>query len=187
MFEPPLPPPLFRRWMRHVAAVPKGFLRYQLLELLSDKPMSGSEIMNEIEKRTSGHWKPGPGSIYPLLAWLQDNGFTRELPTEEDGMKRYKLTDKGKMLLEEQRKMKKKFGREARWDPPFLEALWLHMPPEKSVQLQESLKRLFVAFLDLRSGLEENLSDQIIEELRKIIDESAERLEDLNKKLEKRD
>jgi len=73
------------------------------------------------------------------------------------------------------------------WDPPFLEALWFHMPPEKSFQLQESLKRLFVAFLDLRSGLEENLSDQIIEELRKIIDESAERLEDLNKKLEKRD
>jgi len=173
--------------MRHVAAVPKGFLRYQLLELLSDKPMSGSEIMNEIEKRTSGHWKPGPGSIYPLLAWLQNNGFTRELPTEEDGMKRYKLTDKGRLLLEEQRKVKKKFGKEAKWNPPFLEALWFHIPPEKSVKLQESLKRLFVTFLDLRSGLEENLSDQIIEELRKTIDESAEKLEDLNKKLEKRE
>jgi len=186
VFESPLPPPLFRRWMTHMAAVPKGFLRYQLLELLSDKPMSGSEVMNEIEKRTSGHWKPSPGSIYPLLAWLQDNGFTRELPMEEDGMKRYKLTDKGKMLLEEQRRMKKRFGREARWDPPFLEALWFHIPPEKSVKLQESVKRLFAAFLDLRSGLEENLSDQIIEELRKIIDESAERFEDLNKRLEKR-
>jgi DNA-binding PadR family transcriptional regulator len=147
--------------------------------------MSGSEIMNEIEKRTSGHWKPSPGSIYPLLAWFQDNGFTRELPTEEDGMKRYKLTDKGKMLLEEQKKMKKRFGREARWDPPFLEALWLHIPPEKSVKLQESLKRLFVAFLNLRSSLEENPSDQIIEKIQNIIDESTEKIEDLNEKLEK--
>ena len=44
-----------RHWMRHIAAVPKGFLRYELLRLLSEKPMSGSEIMTEIEKRTDGH------------------------------------------------------------------------------------------------------------------------------------
>jgi len=88
---PPLPP--FRHWLRHMAAVPKGYLRYQVLELLNEKPMSGSEIMNEIEKRTGGCWKPSPGSVYPLLAWLQDNGYVREVPVEESGVKRYTLTD----------------------------------------------------------------------------------------------
>ena len=53
--------------------------------------MSGSELMEEIEKHTGGHWKPSPGSIYPLLSWLQDNGYIKELPSE-NGLKRYELT-----------------------------------------------------------------------------------------------
>ncbi|MCS7136732.1 MAG: PadR family transcriptional regulator, partial [Aigarchaeota archaeon] len=74
------PPPPFRHWLRHMAAVPKGFLRLQVLELLNEKPMSGSEIMSEVERRTNGCWRPSPGSVYPLLAWLQDNGYVREVP-----------------------------------------------------------------------------------------------------------
>ncbi len=183
MFES-LPHP-FRRWIRHTAVVPKGFLRCQVLELLSEKPMSGSEIMNEIEKKTNGYWKPSPGSIYPLLAWLQDNGYVRELPTEE-GMKRYMLTDAGKTLLEEQRKIKMKLRKEAKFfDPPFLGALWFRIPPEKTIKLRDSMKRLFVAFFELGSKLEENFSEQIIEEMRKVFDETAEKLEDIGRKLEK--
>ena len=74
MFDEEHPPPHlpFKYWMRYMAAVPKGFLRYQVLELLNEKPLSDSEITNEIEKKTNGCWKPSPGSVYPLLAWLQD-------------------------------------------------------------------------------------------------------------------
>jgi DNA-binding PadR family transcriptional regulator len=68
--------------MRHTAAVPKGFLRYELLRLLNEKPMSGSEIMTEIEKSTNGYWKPSPGSTYPLLAWLQDKGHIKDAPEQ---------------------------------------------------------------------------------------------------------
>jgi DNA-binding PadR family transcriptional regulator len=39
-----------------MAMVPKGFLRYQVLKLLNEKPMSGSELMSEIEKQTEGRW-----------------------------------------------------------------------------------------------------------------------------------
>jgi DNA-binding PadR family transcriptional regulator len=183
MFEG-LPHP-FRRWIRHTAVVPKGFLRYQVLELLNEKPMSGSEIMNEVERKTNGHWKPSPGSIYPLLAWLQDNGYIRELPTEE-GMKRYTLTDTGKTLLEEQRKIKMKLRKEAKFfEPPFLGALWFRIPPEKTIKLRESMKRLFVAFFKLGSKLEEDFSEQIIEEMGKVLDETAKKLEDISRKLEK--
>ena len=86
--------------------VPKGFIRYRVLESLNEKPMSGSEIMTDIEGQTGGFWKPSPGSIYPLLSWLQDNGHVKELPME-NGLKRYELTEKGKKLLFEQRKIRK--------------------------------------------------------------------------------
>ena len=64
-------------WLRHNAMVPKGFLRYHVLEALNQKAMSGSELMDEIQKHTGGNWKPSPGSIYPLLAWLQDNAIRK--------------------------------------------------------------------------------------------------------------
>lgn len=176
-----------RHWMRHTAIVPKGFIRYHVLELLSEKPMSGSEIMNEIEKKTEGHWKPSPGSVYPLLSWLQDNNCIKELPSEEGGMKRYALTDKGKTLLEEQRKIKKDFRKEAKFmPPPFLGGLWFRIPPEKTVKLRKSMRRIFVAFFELGSSLEEHFSEQAIEDVQKILNETAEKLDELNKKLKRK-
>jgi len=173
-----------RHWMRHTAIVPKGFIRYQVLELLSEKPMSGSEIMNEIAKKTDGRWKPSPGSIYPLLSWLQDNNYIKELPAEQDGMKRYALTDKGKTLLDEQRKMRVKFRKEAKFmPPPFLGGLWFRIPPEKTVELRKSMHRVFSAFFELGSNLEEKFSTQTLENVQKILNETAEKLEKLNEKM----
>jgi DNA-binding PadR family transcriptional regulator len=104
----------FKHWMKHNAMVPKGFLRYRVLKLLNEKPMSGSEIMGEIEKQTEGNWRPSPGSIYPLLSWLQDKGYIKEADGVEAGVKRYSLTETGKTFLAEhdQRRseMRKRFS-----------------------------------------------------------------------------
>jgi len=176
--------PFGKHWMRHTAIVPKGFIRYQVLELLSEKPMSGSEIINEIEKKTEGRWKPSPGSIYPLLSWLQDNNYVKELPAEEGGMKRYILTDRGKVLLEEQRKIKMEFRREAKFlPPPFLGGLWFRLPPEKIAKVGRSLRRLMIAFFELGGDLEEKFSEQTIEDIQKILDETAEKFEEVHKRL----
>lgn len=49
----PLHPGMHKRnWLRHTAMVPKGFIRYHVLEALNEKPMSGSEMMEQIEKHT---------------------------------------------------------------------------------------------------------------------------------------
>jgi len=171
--------------MKHTALVPKGFIRYHVLELLSEKPMSGSEIINEIESRTSGRWKPSPGSIYPLLAWMQDNDYIKEMAAEESGMKRYTLTDKGKKLFEEQKNIKMKFRKEAKFfAPPFLGALWFRIPPEKTAEVRESMRRLIAAFFELGGHLEERFSEKTIKEVQKVLDETAERLEEINRKLE---
>jgi len=90
-------------WERRDSIVPKGFLRYRVLTLLNTKRMSGSEIMSELEARTNGRWKPSPGSIYPLLAWLQNNSYIEESGSI-GGVKRYQLTDAGSALLRENEK-----------------------------------------------------------------------------------
>jgi DNA-binding PadR family transcriptional regulator len=170
--------------MRHTAIVPKGFIRYQVLELLSEKPMSGSEIISEIEKKTGGRWKPSPGSIYPLLSWLQENSFIEEVASEEGGIKRYNLTEKGKALYEEQKKIRAKFRKDARFmPPPFLGGLWFRIPPEKTRELRDSMFRVFSAFFELGNSLEKKFSEQAIENVEKILNETAEKLEELNKKL----
>jgi DNA-binding PadR family transcriptional regulator len=172
-----------KKWMRHTAMVPKGFIRYQVLEALNEKPMSGSEITEEIAKRTGGFWKPSPGSIYPLLSWLQDNGYIKELPTE-NGLKRYELTESGKTLLEEQKKIRKKFREEVGFLPaPFFDSLLMKIPPEKTVEIRNSIRRLAIAFFQLGSTLQEKFSEQPLNEAINAVDEASSKLEEINKKL----
>jgi DNA-binding PadR family transcriptional regulator len=177
-------PSLTRHWMRHTAIVPKGFIRYHALESLYEKPMSGSEIINDVEKRTGGCWKPSPGSIYPLLAWLQDSGYVKEVPKDQSGMKRYELTDRGRILLEEQRKIKSEFRRAAKFfPPPLLGGLWFRIPPEKTIEVREAMRKLLIAFFELGNVLEEKFSEQALKEALKILNETAQKLEEIDKKL----
>jgi DNA-binding PadR family transcriptional regulator len=173
-----------KRWMRHTAMVPKGFIRYHVLEALNEKPMSGSELMEEIEKHTGGTWKPSPGSIYPLLAWLQDNGHVKELPTE-NGLKRYELTQNGKALLEEQKKIRRKFREEAGFvpTPPFFDAFFMKMPPEKCEEIRDAMRKLGIAFFKVGTTLQEKMSEQALNESLKAVNETSKKLEEINKKL----
>jgi DNA-binding PadR family transcriptional regulator len=172
-----------KRWMRHTAMVPKGFIRYHVLEALNEKPMSGSELMDEIEKHTGGFWKPSPGSIYPLLAWLQDNAYIKELPTE-NGLKRYELTSSGKGLLEEQKKIRKKFREEVGFLPaPFFDSFLMKIPPEKTAEIRNSVRKLAIAFFQLGSALQEKVSEQALNEALNAVDEMSRKLEEINKKL----
>ncbi len=172
-----------RNWLRHNAMVPKGFLRFQVLEALNQKPMSGSELIEEIGKNSGGDWKPSCGSIYPLLAWLQDNQYITELPTE-NGLKRYQLTQSGKELLEEQAKIREKFNQGAGFMAfPFFDRFFHNIPEEKTVQIRMSMKRLAVAALGVGKSLKENYSEKDLDEALKVLDEAAEKLEKINANL----
>ena len=176
----------FRHWMRHTAAVPKGFLRYHVLKLLDEKPMSGSEIMSEIEKQTNGHWKPSPGSIYPLLAWLQDNGYVKEIGEKEAGIKRYMLTEQGKTFLEEQDKTREELRKRFKHfgpGPGFMGPMWFEFYPEKAKELLRSAKDLAIALLDLGDRLRREYSEKAAEEAKKTLEEAAKKIEEITKKL----
>jgi DNA-binding PadR family transcriptional regulator len=172
-----------RNWLRHNAMVPKGFLRYHVLEALSEKAMSGSELIEEIQKHTGGNWKPSPGSIYPLLAWLQDNAYVKELPTE-NGFKRYELTKSGKDLLEEQTKIREKFRADAGFmTNPFFDRFFSNIPQEKTNQIHASMRRLLVSTIKLGKTLREKYSEKDLDEALKILDEASVKLEEMNNKL----
>ena len=182
------PPPHFKHWMRHMAMVPKGFLRYQVLKLLNEKPMSGSELMTEIEKQTEGHWKPSPGSVYPLLAWLQDKGYIKEADGQEAGVKRYTLTDQGKAFLQEHIKnreeMRKRFQH---FGPPglgFMGPTWFEFPHEKSRELLMSAKDMAVALRDFNHKLRRKYSEKALRDVQQVLEDATKKIEDITKKLQ---
>jgi len=163
--------------------VPKGFIRYHVLEALSQKPMSGSELMDDIERHTGGFWKPSPGSIYPLLSWLQDNGYIKELPVE-NGLKRYELTESGEALLEEQKKIRKQVREEVGFLPaPFFDGFLMKIPPEKNVEIRKSVRQLAITFFKLGTALQEEFSEEALNEALRVVDEASRKFEEIHKKL----
>ena len=147
--------------------------------------MSGSEIMEEIEKETGGRWKPSPGSVYPLLAWLQDNGYTKEIPTKETGMKRYMLTEQGEKFFGEEIKLKEKLQKKLEFlVPQLFSGFWFHPHREKLQEIQEPVKRFITALFNLRRTLEENLTDQTLKEVGEFLNNTAENIEKMNRRLE---
>jgi len=77
----------------------RGDVRTAALLLLAEGPLNGYQIMQEIEKRSDGVWRPSPGSVYPALAQLEDEGLVR---TEEVADRRtYVLTDAGRTYIDE--------------------------------------------------------------------------------------
>src|ERR1700712_1688956 len=75
----------------------RGDVRAAALALLSERPMHGYEMIQELEERTGGLWRPSPGAVYPALQLLEDQGLVR---ADTDGEKRrYRLTDAGREEL----------------------------------------------------------------------------------------
>lgn len=84
--------------------VGRGFLRYWVLRLLSERPRTGYALAKELEGRLG--WRPSPGSLYPLLGSLAEQGLV-----EQSGEKppRWRLTEKGKEALSEMEKGKEEW------------------------------------------------------------------------------
>ena len=73
----------------------RGDVRSAILLLLTDRPMHGYEMIQEIAERSGGAWKPSPGSVYPTLQLLVDEGLI--LGAEADGKKKlFELTEDGR-------------------------------------------------------------------------------------------
>jgi DNA-binding PadR family transcriptional regulator len=77
----------------------RGDIRTAALLLLAEEPRNGYQIMQEVEQRSDGVWRPSPGSVYPALQQLEDEGLIRS--QESDGRKLFALTDAGQSYVKE--------------------------------------------------------------------------------------
>ncbi len=84
---------------KHRMGPPRGMLMHIIMLIIKEDPMSGSELMEEIEKYSD--WKPSPGSIYPMLAKLQEDELIEPQADQDSSLKRFKLTEEGRSVLDE--------------------------------------------------------------------------------------
>ncbi len=106
-------------------SAPKGLLRHYILHKIAEKPIHGYEVIQDIDSKTEGAWKPGAGSLYPILKKLLSEGLIRADPSsaEEPTRRVYHITPKGTEELTKSKEMFASF--QQRWG--FLRKLFIEL------------------------------------------------------------
>jgi DNA-binding PadR family transcriptional regulator len=121
-----------RHWA-HPQTIPRGFLRIFMLAMISKGAVTGYDIMQHIEEKTDGAWRPGPGTIYPLLKSLSKE---RLISSSRKGSKTsrvsYTITPSGEQELAGMRASMPGFGRKERVVMRLVSDL---VPPETLIPL----------------------------------------------------
>jgi DNA-binding PadR family transcriptional regulator len=127
----------------------RGDIRTAALLLLDEEPRNGYQIMQEVQERSEGAWRPSPGSVYPALQQLEDEGLIRS--EEVEGRKLLNLTDAGRTYVSE---------RDA--DKP---APWEQLGDDSSGQAQELgkvVREVWFAYVQVRgTGSEAQMTEAL--------------------------
>ncbi|WP_145137380.1 PadR family transcriptional regulator [Roseomonas gilardii] len=144
-----------------------GDLRLVLLRLIAERPRHGYELMEEIETRLGGAYRPSPGTIYPTLTLLEELGQIAVSATE-GAKKLYAVTPEGERVLAEQK---------AEADALFarMDAAGGEAPAAGKLQILRAMHNLKLA-LRLRLG-RGNLSEEQLRRIVEAIDATATRIE----------
>jgi DNA-binding PadR family transcriptional regulator len=135
----------------------RGDIRAASLLLLAEEPRNGYGLMQVLEERSGGVWRPSPGSVYPALAQLEDEGLIRAI--ERDGRKTFELTDEGRAYVEEHRE---------HWGTPW-ETVAEGVPSELH-ELRQTAQALAVAAMQVaQTGSKAQLAEakRILEDARR--------------------
>lgn len=138
----------------------RGDVRSAILALLAERPMHGYEIIGELTERTDGLWRPSPGSIYPTLQLLEDEGLVTAQADEAGGKRRFALTDEGRQAAAEVAK-----------GPAPWEALAAGAPEGARALRQAAMKLMPSVRQVMMSG-----DTRIYEEVTKVLDEARRRI-----------
>jgi DNA-binding PadR family transcriptional regulator len=127
----------------------RGDVRITVLILLDEGPANGYQLMQEIEKRTNGGWKPSSGSVYPALQQLEDEGIVRT--TEGEGRKMFALTEEGQQYVHEHR---------AEWTAPWEGVEEDEGASEEAVKMRDVIAQLAMAYMQvIQVGTESQRSE----------------------------
>jgi DNA-binding PadR family transcriptional regulator len=137
-------------------SVRRGNVRFAILAVLADKAMHGYQVIQELETRTAGRWRPSAGSIYPTLQQLEDEGLVTS--EEIEGRRTYSLTDAGRKAAE---------------DTPLSRDPWLGADAPGETQ---DLRRLAMNLIGAAVQVKRAGSPQAIDAARAILIDSKKRL-----------
>jgi DNA-binding PadR family transcriptional regulator len=147
----------------------RGGVRYLVLEAIVDQPRHGYEIIQHIEQRAGGSYRPSPGVIYPTLQMLEELQHARVV--EQDGRKVYAITDAGKQDLETNRATVDEFYARFTEDQPW-EAY-----AEDFAELMKRVGRLMTTF---RKGAHRGrMSPATMRAIRLALDEALRKIDDV--------
>jgi DNA-binding PadR family transcriptional regulator len=145
----------------------RGEIRYLVLDALAERPRHGYEVIQHIESRTKGTYRPSPGVIYPTLQMLEELGAAIVL--DQDGRKIYSITDEGKRVLSEHRSVVDDFYSRIDDDP------W-ESYAEDLADLMRSVGRVVRAFR--RGARQGRLTPETVRTVRVALDDALHRIEE---------
>jgi DNA-binding PadR family transcriptional regulator len=122
--------------------VRRGDVKWALLELLSERPRHGYDLIKELEARYGGLYRPSPGAVYPTLQMLEDGGYVTSEAV--DGKRIYTITDAGRALLDEHRR-ERSAEREDDDDHPF----GFEFPADEAFELKRAAFELGAAVMQV--------------------------------------
>jgi DNA-binding PadR family transcriptional regulator len=145
----------------------RGDVKFLVLDAVADAPRHGYEIMQVIEERSKGAYRPSPGVVYPTLQLLDETGLVSS--AEQDGRKVYAITDAGRAELQANRETVSDFyGRQD-------EIAW----EEHADELGELGRRLVGVVKTVhRAARRGRVNAKTLRQLRKIVDETVGKIED---------
>jgi DNA-binding PadR family transcriptional regulator len=160
-FGPPFGPGGRGTWGGRGGRRRRGDVRLALLMLLQkDGPANGYQLMQGLEQRSDGNWRPSPGSVYPALSQLEDEGLIRSVQREGETGTTFELTDAGSEHLQER-------GEErAPWETP----------EEEDQSPRWALRNAMVSTLKAVHHVGQDGDPGQIEDATKILDDARRRL-----------
>jgi DNA-binding PadR family transcriptional regulator len=145
----------------------RGEIRYLVLDAIRERPRHGYEVIQHIEQRAGGTYRPSPGVIYPTLQMLEELGQARV--AETDGRKAYEITDEGRKELEQNARAVDDFYQRFDEEPEshaedFAELMW------RVARLVKTFKRA------ARQG---RMSPDVMRGIRTVLDTALSGIEDV--------
>jgi DNA-binding PadR family transcriptional regulator len=157
--------------------VPRGILHHMTLSILEREPMSGSELMSKMEYYTD--WRPSPGSVYPLLSMLEEEGLIEQAGSDPPTLKKYSLTQTG--LREVERRRKSWTNIRSRYHS--IQKMYWRLFQGMEEELFEANCRLFAAVEKIHPLIKED--PKTASRIGKLLRETAEEIERIKREVER--
>jgi DNA-binding PadR family transcriptional regulator len=144
----------------------RGVVRYLVLDAIARQPRHGYEIIQAIEERSAGTYRPSPGVVYPTLQMLEELGHARV--EERESRKVYAITAEGKQDLKDHAEEVDEFyadAGEGSWD-------------DFADELRDLTRRVGKMFRSIgRSARRGRLTPSTMKKLRVVLDEAVAKIE----------